>query len=393
MKPKISEQEFKERLTRTQKAMKEQNLDLLLCFADEAEPQFVRYYSNFWPSFEFAGILIPQEGEAVLIIGPESETYANKTSKITKIRRLLSFRESSNPEYPGEKLDTYESILANDMNIKNVSKAGIAGYGLITHLIYQDFEKAMNNVGCETIVNADELVNNLRIIKTEDEIACLREAYRIASCAMNDVIENIKVGMTENEVKGIALGRMFKEGAEAEGYPFWILTGKDSNQAVSRIRNKVIEAGDLVQVQVSARYEGYVSTIGRPIVMGKADDETKALIEAGYKVEQELLDFIKPGVEAGDVSALHYETLKDLGFEDYILYGPIHGTGLMENEHPWIEANSTYQLREGMTFCTCLYLGDDEKCEGIRVENGFMVTEDGTEVLSNVQEGLIEIVD
>ena len=61
MKVKIPLDEFKERIVKTQKAMKEDNLDLLLCYGNEAEPQFVRYYSNYWPSFESAGVLIPAE--------------------------------------------------------------------------------------------------------------------------------------------------------------------------------------------------------------------------------------------------------------------------------------------------------------------------------------------
>ncbi|HHU53932.1 MAG TPA: aminopeptidase P family protein [Clostridiaceae bacterium] len=392
MKPRISQQEFKERVTRTQIEMKKENLDLLLCFSNEAEPQFVRYYSNYWPSFEFAGLLIPQQGDAILLIGPESMTYAKHVSSIQIIRRLLAFRESSNPDYPGADLDTYASILKNDLDLESVNKVGIAGYGLITHQIYEDFETAMSDLGAKEIVNADDVVSKIRIEKSPMEIACLKEAYRIASVAMNKVIEKIKVGMTENEVKGIALERILAEGAEAEGYPFWILTGEDSNQAVSRVRNKVIQAGDLVQAQVAARYEGYVASIGRPIVMGKATPEQKALVEAGYTVQERMLEAIKPGVEAKAISDLHYNTLNELGFADHILYGPAHGTGLMENEHPWVESNSEYQFRENMTFCTCLYLGNDEKKIGIRVEDGFVINSDGVEVFGNAKNGLIEII-
>ncbi len=390
MKPVISNEEFKRRVLQTQQKMKEANLDLLLCFANEAEPQFVRYYSNYWPSFEFAGVLIAQEGEPVLIIGPESGTYASGTSKIKKIRKLLAFRESSNPEYPGIKLDSFRSILNDDFGLQSVSRAGVAGYGLITYQIFREFEKACGEFGAGAIVNADEIVSSLRMIKSEDELACMKEAYRIASEAMKAVIEKIAVGMTENQVKGIALAKIFAEGGEGESYPFWILTGKGSNQAISRCRNKVIQAGDLVQVQVAARYEGYASTIGRPIYMGKADDGMKKFIEAGYLVQKEILKIAKPGVPAKKISDKHYEVLKELGFDQYILYGPVHGTGLMEGESPWIESVSDYNLQENMTFCTCLYLGDDEKSIGLRVEDGFVITKEGAVLLSDVQSGLIE---
>lgn len=100
MRPRIPKEEFISRIQRTQEVMRQQGLDLLLCYANEAEPQFVRYYSDYWPSFETAGVLIPAQGEAILLIGPESMTFAKDHSVLPKIRKLLAFRESSEPEYP-----------------------------------------------------------------------------------------------------------------------------------------------------------------------------------------------------------------------------------------------------------------------------------------------------
>ena len=91
----IPDSEFKERVVKIQKKMAEENYDVLLCYGNEAEPQFVRYFSDYWPSFETAGVLIPKEGDAKLLIGPESYTYAADRSRIPDIRLLKAFRESS----------------------------------------------------------------------------------------------------------------------------------------------------------------------------------------------------------------------------------------------------------------------------------------------------------
>ena len=64
----------------------------------------------------------------------------------------------------------------------------------------------------------------------------------------------------------------------------------------------------------------------------------------------------------------------------------------MEGEYPWIESNSDYPLEEGMTFCTCVYLGDDENKMGVRFEDGFLVTRDGAESFSDYRRELIEIM-
>ncbi|TAH66463.1 MAG: aminopeptidase P family protein [Anaerolineaceae bacterium] len=392
MKPKISDLEFKKRIEKTQKMMVKEGLDLLLTYGNEAEPQFVRYYSNYWPSFETAGVLIPQEGEPMLLIGPESLTYASSVSKIPTIKKLLAFRESSEPEYPGTVLETFDSVINEIMKGKKPSNIGIAGSGLITHAIYVQLENALNRLGDIEIIKADMLVAKIRAIKSDEEIACMKEAYRIAENAMKKVLESVKVGMTENQLKGIAMAAIFEQGGESEGYPFWILAGKDSNQAISRVRNKTIEKGDIVQIQVSARYEGYVSTVGRPVVMGKATEDQKALINAGLAAQKAILDTAKAGLGAVKIHEVHFNTLKELGFDDHILYGPCHGTGLMEGEYPWIESNSDYLLEENMTFCTCVYLGNDVERVGIRIEDGFIIKKDGTESFSDMRREIIEII-
>lgn len=70
MRIRIEDQEFQERIRKTQEMMKQEGLDLLLAYGNEAEPQYVRYYSDYWPSFESAGVLMAAEGEPLLIIGP-----------------------------------------------------------------------------------------------------------------------------------------------------------------------------------------------------------------------------------------------------------------------------------------------------------------------------------
>lgn len=391
MKIRISDAEFIDRVGRTQEVMKQEGIDMLLAYGNEAEPQYVRYYSDYWPSFESAGVLMATEGDPILIIGPESGTFAGDVSRVKKIRKLLCFRESSEPEYPDAKLDDFVSVMKEAAEGKKIKKLGIAGSCLITHVIYEALQKSLPEIGNPEVVKADLLVSKIRAKKSSAEIACMREAYRITQLAMKKVVENIHVGMTENQVKGIAMSVIYEEGGEGEAYPFWILTGKGSNQAISRCRNKVIEEGDLVHIQVGTRYEGYASTMGRPVVMGKANKRQKGIIEAGLAVQRAILETAKAGINAKEISDVHYNTLKALGYEGYILYGPCHGTGLMEGEYPWIESNSDYLLEEGMTFCTCIYLGDDKNQIGMRIEDGFLITKDGTESFSDYRREVIEI--
>lgn len=391
MKPFIPKKEFHERIAMTQQAMKEEGLDVLFCFGNEAEPQYIRYYSNYAPLFESAGILIPAEGDPILIIGPESETLALEFSEIKDIRKILYFRESSEPEYPEAKLDTFEGVISDLLDNQSSNKLGIVGSSLITNVIFEELKAAINKIGAVEVLKSDSLVSKIKMKKSRNELACMQEAYSILQYAFEQVLKSTKIGMTENEVKGIALKAIYEKGGESEGYPFWILTGKGSNKPVGKSKNKEIKDGDIIQIQMGARYEGYVASLGRALVAGEPTTYEKDLINAGFEVQKAILEKVKPGVNAKEISKIHFDTLDRLGFADHILYGPCHGTGLMENEHPWMESNSDYILEPGMTFCTCLYLGNDEKEIGIRIEDGFYISEDKAHLFTDHNRKIIKI--
>src|SRR4051812_23878318 len=91
--PKISDQEFAARLQRTQQKVKASGLDIWLAHSNEADFANVRYLSDYWPIFESAGVLVPCSGKSMLLIGPESETFARGHSKMPEIRKLVEYRE------------------------------------------------------------------------------------------------------------------------------------------------------------------------------------------------------------------------------------------------------------------------------------------------------------
>jgi Xaa-Pro aminopeptidase len=389
--PSIPNEEFKERAKKVQAAMKKEGYDLILCYGNEAEPQFVRYFSNYWPSFETAGVLIPAEGNPLLLIGPESYTYASDRSKIGEICRLKAFRESSEPEYPGEKLDTFNTVIERLLGAKPVRRFGVAGLPLMTIGVYEALADALKVYGEVKIEKADHVVNEIRMHKTENELACMRAAAEITAKTFDYVLENIKVGMTEQQVVGLALGKMHELGAERESYPLWVLTGKGSNQAISRPRNKVIEKGDMTFLQIGARVDGYASTIGRPVVFGKATPEQKELIEVGYKAQKAAIAMLKAGVPACEIAKQHIKNVSDMGYGDWLLYGPFHGNGTMEGEAPWVETSADFLLEENMAFCADIFLGSKKKGIGLRIEDVVVVTKDGAENLTDYPRKLFEI--
>ena len=371
--PRISDSEFKQRAQNVQRLMAAQGIDALLAFGNEAEPQFARYLSDYWPSFETCGVLLMQKGDPVLLIGPESYTFAADRSRIPDIRRLAAFRESSNPEYPGEKLETIDQVLDGMPGGGAIRRFAIAGFNLIPQVTYAEIKSALDRLGGVSMERGDELMMELRMVKSESEIACMRHAGMITCKAFDHVLANIRPGMTELQVRGLACASMYENGAENEAYPMWMLAGDGGNQAISRARHKVIQKTDVVMLQIGARYEGYASSIGRPVFFGEPDPVLLNAVKAGYEAQSAVLLQLHSGNSARNVAKAYYDCMETNGHLGWLLYGPCHATGLMEGEPPWIERNSEYLLRENMTYCVDIFMGNNALRRGFRIEDSVRV--------------------
>lgn len=387
--PRIPATEFRHRAENLQRLMAEHGVDAILAFGNEAEPQFARYLCDYWPSFESCGVLVPQKGDPVLLIGPESMTFASDRSRIRDIRRLAAFRESSNPEYPGDKLQTIDEVLEEVSSGAGIRRFAIAGYALIPYVTFTEIASALSRKGQVEIMRGDELMMELRVVKSENEIACLRHAGHITRLAFDHVIEHIRPGMTELQVRGLACAAMYENGAENESYPMWMLAGEGGNQAISRARHKVIEKNDMVMLQIGARYEGYASSIGRPVFFGKPDPVLLDAVRAGYEAHEAIQGQLYAGNNAGTVAATYYETMRRNGHEEWLLYGPCHATGLMEGEPPWIERNSDYPLRENMTYCIDVFMGNNQTKRGFRIEDSVRVGRERGDSLTDYRRDII----
>jgi len=382
----IPKSEFQHRIKQVQKELAARGLDALLTFGNEAEPQFVRYLSDYWPAFETAGVLLPVEGEPVLIIGPESMTYAEGRSKIEKIRQILEYRESSEPEYPGVPLDTFASVFDEVSSRQGVKRLGVAGYPVATVPVYTALQEAMTD---GEVMRADDILIEMRKVKSENELELLRQAFRIAEKAMEAVLNSIEPGMPEVEVVGIAQEAIYRSGAEYEGHPMYVLSGRNSTNAIGRPSQRKLVPGEIVQLDISARVGGYASSVGRPVCLGHMPDEVRDFLQVGLDAANKTMEIIRAGLVAKDVAVQIKDFITERGYGDAILYGPCHGIGLMECEHPWIETSSEYVILENFTFQVDTFL--HTKDYGARWEDGIRVTRDGVEQFSSYRRELIVV--
>ncbi|MBI3945151.1 MAG: aminopeptidase P family protein [Armatimonadetes bacterium] len=375
--PSIPRAEFVQRWSTLQQRMAAQDLDVLVAHGDEADPANVRYLSDYWPLFETGGVALGRGGDPVLLIGPESLTFARARSKVREIRRILQYRESAEPDYPGVALDTFAEVF-RALAPAGAKRIGIAGLSVMPVTLYQAILK---DAGGAAVARADDLLVEMRQVKSENELACAREAFRISEVATADVLKKMKPGMTEQEVVGLAQAAMYANGAEYEGHPTYVLSGVNSTHAIGRPSPKALVPGEMIQLNIGALAGGYSSSVGRPVCFGRMPSEMRRLVEIGLEAHYQTMAFMKAGVPARDVVLKFEDFIRSKGCEQYLLYGPCHAIGLMEVERPWMETSSEYLLQENMTFQVDTFLYTEEF--GLRWENGVRVTRDGVEMLSD----------
>lgn len=383
----IPDYEYKERIAKAAKLIRQKGLDVMLVVSTESDYANARYFSGFWPLFERAGVAISANGDAALLAGPESAIFSKDRSKIEKCFVLKEFRESADPSYPELHADTFKDVFkAIGVTGENI-KIGLGSYVECTLPIYEGLKE---NFPKAEIIKCSDIMVELRKIKSVNELACIKEGFRIIDLATDEVIRNLKPGVTELQMVGVAQRVIYENGAEYEGLPMYVFSEASTRHAISRSCYRTIEKGDIVQLNLSAKIDGYSPATGIPVVMGKLEGERRDLVEFCHTAHDWTVDKIKAGVMASDIAKGFYKLYQDAGYASNYVYGPCHGTGMIEVEAPWMETDSNYLLEPNMTFQVDTFISGPTF--GCRWEKGIVVTETGCESMTDyLKKGIIEL--
>ena len=373
----IPKNEYFERIAKFQANIKAAGLDACLVHGTESDFANVRYLSEYWPTFEQAGVFVPAEGDAVLLIGPESYKYAVGRSVLSKIALMLNYRESAEPDDPGIDLATYPEVVKMAMGSKPLKKLGLVGTAVMTK---PTLDAVANQLPGVEVVVADDVFRELRWVKSENELNCHRKAFKVAEKAVAAMLNELKPGMTEFQAIGIAQREIYANGGEYEGHSLYCFGGDRTSNGISRPTGAKLKKNEIIQLNIGARVGGYSSSIGIPVYFGKLPKEQMALVEFGLRAHKYTFELMKAGVDASSIAQKYYDWGCAEGWKDYMLYGPVHGLGIMETESPWIETTSKYKLKENMTYqIDTFFTGNGY---GLRWERGCIITKDGCELLS-----------
>ena len=373
----IPDYEYKERVQKAAAILRREGLDALIVNGNEADYANPRYFSGFWPLFERAGVAISAGGDAALLVGPESAIFGADRNKLDKIFVLKAYREGADPSYPELKADTFDDVFkAIGVPGKKI-RIGVASYLDTSVTIFNAIREAFPEA---EIVDAGYVMVELRSVKSENELACLREGYRIANIATEEVMKVLRPGVTELQMVGVAQKAVYENGAEYEGLPMYVFSEASTRHAISRSSYRVFEKDDIVQLNLSAKIDGYSASIGYPVCLGKLEGQRRDIVQFCREAHAWTEKQVKAGVWAADIAKNFYKFYVDNGYEKNFVYGPLHGTGMIEVEAPWCETSSEYYLQPNMCYQVDTYISSDTF--GVRWEKGIAVKEGGLEVLS-----------
>lgn len=380
-KPTIPFAEYRERWQKVQAMMNHQQLDLLVAYADDRAvfgPAHARWLANFPVHFEPVCILMPKQGEPVLLCGPESDEYARLIGQISDVRVLREFTHPDE-DYPYSTIQGLEEIASEFVDdVQSIRRVGLVGRGLMGADILSAFQAALPKVMWIDVENA---VCNLRAQKSVAEIEVLRYAYHIAEMGINAAIEIIQPGVTEREVAAEAEFAMRRAGSEGTGIDTIVASGPHSRPILARSTFRRIQADELVLLTVAPRYEGYHGAIGRAVLVGNPGEEIVKAMDIACQAQEACFRAMRPDVEGRAVEALGRRIVAEAGLGAYFLYSGVHSVGVIEFEPPIFGPSSNASLKKNMVISVDIPLFNTP-WGGLRIEDGYLITDMGAERLN-----------
>lgn len=178
-------------------------------------------------------------------------------------------------------------------------------------------------------------VEQLRVVKDEEEISCLRIGAEIADQALGELLESILVGRTERHLALELERRLVDHGADGPAFPTCVATGPNAGRRGHRPTDRRVEEGDFLSVCLGATYRGYRCEIGRTFVIGTSPADWQIeLYDLVFAAQRAGRESLMPGTPCRDVDRAARQVLDSAGHGERLLPLTGHGVGLEIDEDP-----------------------------------------------------------
>ncbi|MFJ3233030.1 aminopeptidase P family protein [Streptomyces sp. NPDC086787] len=233
-----------------------------------------------------------------------------------------------------------------------VAAAGIAGERRADSLAVEEHHltvarhRAVGSVAPRVrLADLGGAVEQLRVVKDEEEISCLRIGAEIADQALGELLESILVGRTERHLALELERRLVDHGADGPGFPTSVATGPNSGRRGHRPTDRRVEEGDFLSVCLGATYRGYRCEIGRTFVIGTSPADWQIdLYDLVFTAQRAGREALAPGAAYRDVDRAARQVLDSAGYGERLQPLTGHGVGLEIDEDPQLAPTTMGKL-------------------------------------------------
>lgn len=286
--------------------------------------------------------------------------------------------------------DLYSELLrvAKDNNVRSLGFES-------TYLTYSDYagvKAAISTV--ESMVAIKNELDDLRCIKSEEELQSIRTAEGIGDKAFSHALTVIREGMTELELAAQIELALKTNGAETLSFETIVASGINGDKPHAVPSEKKLNKGELITMDFGCKYHGYCSDMTRTVALGGISDKQRLVYETVKKAQEAAFDEInkRSGSEylGRDIDRAARDLIADAGFGEYFGHGLGHSLGLKIHENPRFSQKDTTKILSNMllTVEPGIYIPGEM---GVRIEDLLVITDTGYERLSHSARELIVI--
>ncbi len=254
--------------------------------------------------------------------------------------------------------------------------------------LLSQFKKILSPIKVTPSIRLEKKINELRMVKTPEEIQCIKKAQQIAEDAFEHILTFISPGVTEKRIALELDFYMLSHGAEALSFETIAVTGKKTSMPHGVPDDTVIEIGDFITMDFGAVYKGYHSDMTRTVAVGSVSAEQRKIYEVVLSAQKASLEILKKGIPCKDADAAARDVITGAGYGDFFGHGTGHGVGIEIHEHPNLSPRSDAILQVGniVTIEPGIYIPNKF---GVRIEDMALITENGIQNLTNTPKELI----
>lgn len=231
------------------------------------------------------------------------------------------------------------------------------------------------------LVPAGGLVEELRAVKSPEEVARIRRAAELADRALARMVDLLAPGTTEREIALEGEVLMRREGAEAAAFDIIVASGPRSALPHAEAGDRALAAGDLVVMDLGARVDGYCSDITRTYAVREASAQAREVYALVYRAQRAGAAAVRAGARCEEVDAVARRVIEEAGHREHFGHSLGHGVGIEVHEAPRLASTEDAPLVAGqvLTVEPGVYL---EGIGGVRLEDLLLVTGEGAETLT-----------